>query len=125
MEPTNSSRSPMVDRGWLGSGSMADRGIIFPTGVSCLPASSSTKWVSCRILTCMGRPPRFFETSDTAQDLFRETVVLEGAGGLRGEGEDRLPVGGALLQTHALGDHGFKHLNPEDALDLLVDVLGE
>src|SRR5262249_51052281 len=124
IEATSSSRSPMVERGWWGSGSMAASGIILPTGVSFRPASSSTKWVSWRILTCMGRP-RFFDGSDTAQHLFGETVVLVRSRGLRREGEDRLAVGRALLQADALGDHGLEDLDPEDPLDLIVDVLGE
>ncbi len=45
----------MVERGWFGSGSMVDSGIIFPTGVSWRAVSSSTKWVSWRIFTRMGQ----------------------------------------------------------------------
>src|SRR5689334_22749469 len=109
MDETSSSRSPMVERGCRGSGSIAEIGIIRPTGVSWRPASSSTKWVSWRILTCIGRP-RFFETSDTAQHLFREAVVLICPRRLRSEGEDRFPVGGTLFQADALGDHGLEDL---------------
>src|SRR6202035_1422450 len=103
---------------------MADRGIILPIGVSWRAVSSSTKWVSWRIFTCIGKP-RFLEMSDTAQDLLRQPVVLVGSCRPRSEGEDRLPVGRALFEADALGDDGLEHLDPEDPLNLLVDVLGE
>src|ERR1700753_1127565 len=125
IEATRSSRSPSEVRGWLGSGSMADSGTIFPTGVSWRAASSSTKWLSWRIFTCIGRPPRLRDGSDTAENLLGEPVVLVGPGGLRSEGGDRLAVGRALLQTHALRDDGAEHLGAKNALDLLKNVLGE
>src|SRR5215218_4187289 len=125
MEATSSSRSPIVDRGWFGSGSRVDCGTIFPTGVSCRAVSSSTKCVSWRIFTRMGRPPRLRDGSDTAQDLLGKAVVLVGSRGSRGEREDRLAVGRALFQADALGDHRIEYLGSEHVLDLLVDVLCE
>src|SRR5262249_58784336 len=103
----------MVERGWPGSGAMADSGIILPTGVSCRAVSSSTKWVSWRIFTRTGRPRFRAAGSDTAQHLLRQPVVLVGARGPRREGEDRLPVRRALLQPDALGDDRLEHLRPE------------
>src|SRR6185295_2876685 len=114
----------IVDRGCPGSGSMAESGIILPTGASCRAVSSSTKWVSWRILTRTGSP-RLRAGSDTAQHLLGQPVVLVGPARPRREGEDRLPVGGALLQPHALGDHRLEDLDAEDPLDLLQDVLGQ
>src|SRR5262245_55552676 len=115
-----------MERGWAGSGSSADRGAILPTRLSLRTASSSTKCVSCLILTRYGRPRwRAVIDSDTAQDLFRKAVVLVRSGRLRSEREDRFPVGRALLQPHALGDHGLEDLEAEHPLDLLMDVLGE
>src|SRR4051794_6004673 len=121
---TRSSRSPMAERGWPGSGSMAESGIILPIGVSCRAVSSSTKWVSWRIFTRTGRP-RLRAGSDTAQHLLGKTVVLVSSGRPRGKGEDGLAVGGALFQPDTLGDHRLEDLDPEHPLDLLVDVLGQ
>src|SRR6478672_10482141 len=115
--------SPIVVRGCFGSGSMADSGIIFPTGVSCRAVSSSTKWLSWRILTRTGRPRLRMGSragSDTAQNLLGKTVVLIGSGRARREGEDRLAVGRAFLQADALGDHRLEDLDAEDPLNLLV-----
>src|SRR5688500_13384892 len=114
----------MVERGWSGFGSSAESGAILPTGTSWRPASSSTKCGSCRILMRRGRP-RLFIGSDTAQYLLGQLVVLVGAARARREGEDRLAVGGALLEAHALADHGLEELVAEHVLDLLVDVLRE
>src|SRR3954469_5719462 len=64
-------------------------------------------------------------TSDTAEHLLGQLVVLEGAARAWREGEDRLPVRGALLQPDALADGGLEDLVAEDLLDLLANVARE
>src|SRR5579863_7933932 len=116
---------------------MAESGTIFPTATSLRAASSSTKCVSWRILTCVGRPRlRLAESSgrvglagregsDTAQDLLRKPVILERSRRPGSKREDRLSVRRALFQANALGDDGVEDLDAEDALDLFEDVLCE
>jgi hypothetical protein len=68
----------------------------------------------------VGRPMR--RGLDTFDDLLAKTVVLEGARRLRGEGEDRLLVGRALLQPDALRDDRLENAVPEHLADGLLDV---
>src|SRR4030095_2365192 len=62
--------------------------------------------------------PRF----DTLDDLLAQAVVIGGAARLGRKREDRFLVRRALLQAHALADHGLEHLSAEYLLDLLADV---
>src|SRR5437899_7521127 len=61
----------------------------------------------------------------TIDDLLAQTVVLARAGRVRREGEDRLLVGRALLEPHALGDHGLEDFPAEYLLNLRPDVARE
>src|SRR5258708_1744313 len=120
IDDTSSSRSPSEFLGWFGSGSIAESGTIFPTGASWRAASSSTKWVSWRILTCIGKPrlrPVWsaatggnggWAGSDTAENLLGEPGVLIGTGRFRGEAEDGFAVGRTLFPADPLGDAGVE-----------------
>src|SRR3989454_10765869 len=66
----------------------------------------------------MGRP-RCLDTSD---DLFRKFVILESAGRVRREAEDRLFVRRALFQPNASRDDRPEHLRPENLFDVIPDV---
>src|SRR5678815_906528 len=57
--------------------------------------------------------------------LLAETVVIGRARRVGSKGEDRLLVGGTLLQTDALGDHGLEDFPAEHFLYLLSDVAPE
>src|SRR5258706_3652995 len=70
-----------------------------------------------------GRPRR--RGLDTFDDLLTEAVVLVGAARLRGEGEDRLPVGRTLLEADALADRRFEDPPAKDRADRFLNVARE
>src|SRR5262245_59273718 len=94
IDATISERSPNCFRGWWGLGSIRSVSMKRPTDSCRCWVISSTKWLSCRIRRSWGRP-RYLDTSD---DLLGKAVVLHRPGRARGEREDALLVGGALLE---------------------------
>src|SRR5512139_1725681 len=96
MDATISERSPKCFRGWFGFGSILSMSMRRPIDSERVEVISSTKWLSWRILRSCGSPRNL----DTGDDLLGKAVVLDGAGGIRGEGEDALAVGGTLLEPH-------------------------
>src|SRR4026209_114448 len=57
--------------------------------------------------------------------LLAQPVILGGAGRFGRKGEDRLLVGGALLQADTLGYHGLEYLTAENFVDLRSDIAAE
>src|SRR3954465_11968046 len=70
--------------------------------------------------TVCGRP-----RLGTVHDLLAQSVILGGAGRFWREGEDRLLIGGALLQADALGYHRLEYLAAKHLVDLRPDIAAE
>src|SRR5262249_42694589 len=99
---------------------MSSSGTMRPTGMPEGLASCSTKCVSCLMRSDSGCPPRLM--LDTFDHLLAQTIVLVGAARLRREGEDRLLVGGALLEADALADRRVEDAVAEDLANGLLNV---